>query len=376
MEPTCTIIGGGIQAASTGVLLESLGIDTQLISREFAYLTGEDVPTVASNYASASVFPVAVETEESQEDLIEACEASFKPFHETGSVPVRTQTHYYLYEEPRDEELAVPPRMDAQHVSTYNQPLPTRRGESISDGYVCTEYMVEMPEYMPLLFASYAELGGELTQQQVSREYLDSLPGEYIINCTGYGSRDLFNDDSMRAMKGHILQVPYDGDAPLEFSYTYTPRGKSEYTYMYPRTETLVFDGSYLPGDIIGGTWQGESPENPLVIDGEPVPERLVTVNEDIMRNRVEFTRDDIAVKYGFRPYREDGVRIEQVGDVIHNYGHGGAGVSLSWVSAKRVAEYIADVPSGVLGDVSTALARVNNATDTLTGKKLITPST
>jgi D-amino-acid oxidase len=42
-------------------------------------------------------------------------------------------------------------------------------------------------------------------------------------------------------------------------------------------------------------------------------------------------------VRAGLRPYREGGARVERVGDVIHCYGHGGAGLTLSWGCAEEV---------------------------------------
>jgi D-amino-acid oxidase len=40
--------------------------------------------------------------------------------------------------------------------------------------------------------------------------------------------------------------------------------------------------------------------------------------------------------KVGLRPVRP-AVRLERVGDVVHCYGHGGAGVTLSWGVAEEV---------------------------------------
>lgn len=68
----------------------------------------------------------------------------------------------------------------------------------------------------------------------------------------------------------------------------------------------------------------------------------------------------------GLRPYRRSGfvVRAEALGDkrLVHNYGHGGGGITLSWGSAKLAAELglqghsgpIAVLGSGVMG-LSTA---------------------
>ncbi|WP_247008886.1 FAD-dependent oxidoreductase [Halorientalis litorea] len=350
----CTVVGGGVQALSTGVLLESLGHSTTMISDEFAYIDGSDDPPVATDYAAASVYPVQVESEYSEDELIRRAESTFEPFWESDGVPVRKHTHYYLYENAGDRHL--PDRMGAQPVSQYDGEVPTRAGETVEGGYVCEEYFVEMPEYVPQLYHTYRELGGDIERRTVTATEVDNLAG-IVFNCTGYGSRELFDDDSLRAMKGHILQVPYE-DGPLPFSYTYTPSGyDDEYAYMYPRRETVLFGGSYLPGDIVDGQWVGESPDDPMTVDGVTIPRRLYDVTADIMSEYTDITPERIDAKYGYRPYRADGMRIERTGDIVHNYGHGGAGVSMSWWSALRAVSYIETVSEDVLPDVAAAVA-------------------
>ena len=44
--------------------------------------------------------------------------------------------------------------------------------------------------------------------------------------------------------------------------------------------------------------------------------------------------------KVGLRPVRP-AVRLERVGEVVHCYGHGGAGVTLSWGAAEEVASLV-----------------------------------
>src|SRR5437763_7792005 len=68
----------------------------------------------------------------------------------------------------------------------------------------------------------------------------------------------------------------------------------------------------------------------------------------------------------GLRPYRRQGfvVRLEQLGEkrLVHNYGHGGAGITLSWGTSKLATELgleghsgpVAVLGSGVVG-LSTA---------------------
>jgi D-amino-acid oxidase len=356
----CTIIGGGIHGLSTGVLLQYLGYDTKLLSDSVAYIDGPDIPTVCTDYAAASVYPVQVESGLSEDELIRQAEATFEPFYETDGIPVRKHRHYYVYEDEHPEPN--PDRMEVQDATAYDGDIPSRSGHSIRGGYVCKEYFVEMPEYIPQLYDAYLALGGELERRTVTPDDLEALEGRPIFNCSGYGSKDLFGDESMKAVKGHILQVPYEGEEPLPFSYTYTPTDYTHYAYMYPRKHSVLFGGSYLMGDIENGQWSGESPNQPMTIDNETIPERLYTVNNDIMSQHIEINKDKIRAKHGFRPYRTDGIRIEKDGNVIHNYGHGGSGVSLSWWSVLKTVGHIEDVSGSVLTDLAATIGDITEA--------------
>ncbi len=254
--------------------------------------------------------------------------------------------------------------MNVVSVSDYEGDLPQRPDHEVTSGYVCDEYFVEMPAYVPLLYETYCSLGGSVTRQEVSKDDVEDFLGSTaVFNCSGYGSKALFDDDSMRAIKGHIVETACDRDTPLDFGYTYTASDYGHYTYMYPREDSVIFGGTYLNGDISNGDWVGEEPIKPIHRDGKRIPERVFEVNKSIMSSFADITVDDVSVKYGFRPYREAGMRIEQDNTgVIHNYGHGGAGVSLSWWSAVKAARNIDTVPESVLSDIPTELAQVNSA--------------
>src|ERR1043165_7899533 len=72
----------------------------------------------------------------------------------------------------------------------------------------------------------------------------------------------------------------------------------------------------------------------------------------------------------GLRPYRKSGfvVRAEQLGEkrLVHNYGHGGGGITLSWGSSKLATELglqghsgpVAVIGAGVMGLSTARLAQ------------------
>lgn len=355
------IIGGGIQGLSTGIVLEHLGYETRIRTKSISYIDSTEEPTVSSNIAAASIYPVEVDKSDySLAELIDFAESTFEPFYAADSVPVRKHTHYYLGENPVTE-IETPNRMNAHPVEEHSAWIPERSGKTVDTGYVCDEYFVEMPEYIPLLYDTYTSIGGTVIKEAVDKPTINRLnETATVVNCSGYGSKFLFSDHNMRAVKGHILELPYDGSEPLPFSYTYVPNDYSEYTYMYPRKDKILLGGSYLRGELtMREDWVGESMEKPIEIDGENVPERLVAVNEDLLEDHRPFTRNEIHTTFGYRPYRESGIRNEaDENGVLHNYGHGGSGVSMSWWSAVNTAELLTDVSDMILPDVAELLSK------------------
>jgi D-amino-acid oxidase len=93
-------------------------------------------------------------------------------------------------------------------------------------------------------------------------------------------------------------------------------------------------------------TWAFSPPARNLRPDQatlDAIVRRCVAVQPRLAHARI------IGYRVGLRPYRPR-VRVEHMRladtDVIHNYGHGGAGVSLCWGCAFRVR----DVAVGLLG--------------------------
>jgi len=100
--------------------------------------------------------------------------------------------------------------------------------------------------------------------------------------------------------------------------------------YAIPRTRDCVF----------GGT--NELSDN-LAIDSATTA-RIVA--ECARALRIE-KPNVLAERVGLRPYRKSGVRVEcaQLRDgraVLHNYGHGGSGFTLSWGCAETLLQMIA----------------------------------
>jgi D-amino-acid oxidase len=93
-------------------------------------------------------------------------------------------------------------------------------------------------------------------------------------------------------------------------------------TYVVPRSRDIVIGGT----DVVGEWSRTPSPEVAAAILRRAL--RLVPALAGA---------DVIGHKVGLRPARPE-VRLERVGDVVHCYGHGGAGVTLSWGCADEVA--------------------------------------
>ncbi len=102
---------------------------------------------------------------------------------------------------------------------------------------------------------------------------------------------------------------------------------EDEMIYVLPRHDRTIVGGSYQPGN------EHEA------VDPEETESLLTRASALVPRLADAKVLD---ARAGLRPIRAGGPRVERVDDVIHCYGHGGAGLTLSWGCAQRVVELAA----------------------------------
>jgi D-amino-acid oxidase len=190
-----------------------------------------------------------------------------------------------------------------------------------ADGWTFVSPVVDMPVHLRWLVARVEELGGTLTRMNLS-----ALPddGSLVVNATGLGARHFGADPSVTPVRGQVVVVEQVG---LD---RWTLDGGSEtggLTYVVPRTAEIVLGGT----DV-----EGEWSRTPDPAVAEAIRHRAIALVPELEGAKV------LRHKVGLRPARPE-VRLERVGEVVHCYGHGGAGVTLSWGCAAEVVELADD---------------------------------
>jgi D-amino-acid oxidase len=345
-SPDVTVLGGGVNGVTTALALRSLGYRTEIRTAERADAPRERPPELASLWGAGAVYPHAVTVDGLDAAFADSL-AVFRLLAHAATYGVRANRHAWVLEE---GSLDPPPGIDPEPMAD-----PPSLGCADADGWRFPLYFAEMPAYLARLYGAYEGAGGRVVRHRVSREELADLPGALLVNCTGYASRDLFDDDRpTTAIRGHLVRVDADllgGDGPVR-SYVYEPAGEDP-LYAFPRADGLFLGGSHQDGDPAPGEpWNGETHDGPTTtVGGVEVPERIVTGNERLL-DRFGFDVDlrDAATEgmAGYRAARDldgEGVRLEADDaagrTVVHNYGHGGAGITLSWGCATRVVRLV-----------------------------------
>ncbi|MDX6237948.1 MAG: D-amino-acid oxidase [Kribbellaceae bacterium] len=187
--------------------------------------------------------------------------------------------------------------------------------------------VLDMPTYLAYLRARLQQVGGHIEHRRV--DDLAELSGNVaaIINCAGLGARKLANDDSLYPIRGQFVVVSNPGIGTF---FSEDTGSSPDLTHFLPQGDTLLLGGVAVAGD-----WNRE----PDPATAEAIIARCADI-EPLLRDA-----DVIEHRAGLRPTRPQ-IRLE-AGSVhgtrlIHNYGHGGAGVSLSWGCAAEVRDLVA----------------------------------
>ena len=374
---TVAILGGGFNGLTTGVVLQLLGHTTTIYTARRCDHSDPAIhhPSFASLYPAASILPHTVQIDNLGEHM-RLSTAFFDRLAQEEDFGVRWQRQVEAFEAP----VAPPPydgmvrdfRMMPRDGSGFPD-VPRRPGADALYGWAATILFAETPTYRPRLNALYRLLGGTVVNQRMTPMRVRNLPDDAVVNCTGAGTLDLFRDPCRYdAIRGCLLHVtPPDDPLAIRdgqpFSYNYSPSmdvyptadGTPGDVYFYPRRDAWVLGGSRRHGTLANGDWTGDAIVGSTVdIGGVTVPAPVLDLNRELIR---ALTGVDVAdaVKravYGYRFTRDldgEGVRLELAYEhdhpVVHNVGHGGAGVTLSWGCAITVARILHD--ENLLGD-------------------------
>lgn len=296
-----TIVGAGVIGMTCAVRLLEAGHAVRVHGRDLA-------PDVTSAVAAAVWYPYLAEPRDRVTGWSAATLAEFTALAERGVDGVVMTPGTEIFREPVPEPWwtsAVP------SVERVARPRP-----GYAEGWSFVAPVIEMPVYLAWLDGRVRELGGTVERRTVAS--LDEVEGT-VVHATGLGARELVGDASMEPVRGQIVRLEQVGvdrwwidDSALELGVT---------TYVVPRSHDVV----------VGGT-EDHGAED-LTVDPAAAGAILARARDLVPELRAARV---LGHAIGLRPSRS-AVRLEREGRIVHCYGHGGAGVTLSWGCADEV---------------------------------------
>ncbi len=303
------IVGCGVSGLTCGVRLLEAGYRVRIWARDLP-------PRTTSNVAAAIWYPYRAFPLErvgawGAQTFAELVRLAAQP--DTG---VRSRSGIEIFPQP----VGDPWWRDT--VTMFRRARPEELPQGYADGYVLEVPIIEMPIYLGYLTRRFQALGGDIEVCALASigEALDAC--DLVVNCAGLGARELVGDTSLFAIRGQVVRVAQVGIERFTLD-DYGPRGL---TYIVPRSNDI----------ILGGTDQeGDERLEPDPATAEAIVDRCAALEPRL--------RDAVILEHrvGLRPGRP-AVRLEAERPaagklLLHNYGHGGAGVTLSWGCADEV---------------------------------------
>lgn len=310
------VIGCGVSGLTTGIMLLRAGHSVRIWAKSLP-------PETTSNVAAAVWYPYKAYPPERVTVWGAVAYREFLALTEQSDTGVIRSEVFDLRREPAPE----PEWKDV--VDGFRSAHANEMPPGFTVGFVFTAPVIDTSVYLNYLLRTFQAEGGQIERHDV-RDLAEPLAASpVVVNCAGLGARKLVGDTAFTPVRGQVVRVQHTGSRRVLLD----DGGDGEVTYIVPR----------ISDTILGGT-DDEGNEST-----EPDP----AVTRDILRRCAQLdpalahlTEDDIlGVAVGIRPVRSS-VRLEAepAGTgrwLIHNYGHGGAGVTLSWGCADEVARMV-----------------------------------
>ncbi|MDI9364196.1 MAG: FAD-dependent oxidoreductase [Flavobacterium sp.] len=310
MGKKVAVIGAGISGLSTAYVLANNGFEVTVLAKAFS-------PNTTSNRAAAFWFPYHVRGDKRAITWVETSYRYFKKLSlDTASGISFKKIVKGIKQGIIDDDswMAFMPANTCTELSTKQLPNGYRQG------FEANVPLVETQLFLPYLQHVLTNKGVVFKEANITDLHTVALSYNVVVNCTGLGASVLCNDSRIFPVRGQVILVE-PGFPDAIFLDNQTP------TYIVPRQDAT----------IIGGTYEehvGVETTEPKTL--EQLLAKASNVFAQLQHKRI------IGNWAGLRPFR-DTVRLEQEANtnIIHNYGHGGSGFTLSFGCAEAVLQLI-----------------------------------
>lgn len=301
------MVGCGVIGLTTAIRLRESGVEVRIVTAALP-------PATTSSVAAAVWYPYRAYPEDS---VLAWGSKTFGVFEELSRVPesgVRMREGLEIWRERVTDPWwagAVP--YPVRRCSQDELPPGYR------DGHSFVAPVVEMPIYLRYLLDRFLAAGGRVEERALG-SLEDAGEARVVVNCAGLGARELVGDSSLAPIRGQILRVRNPG---LE-RFLLDEDNPEGVTYVVPRSRDCVLGGTAEEGE-----WETEpDPRTAAGILRRCAALEPLLKDVEVLEHRVGLRpgRPEIRLE---REVAEDGVPR------VHNYGHGGSGVTLSWGCAE-----------------------------------------
>jgi D-amino-acid oxidase len=351
------IVGCGVSGLTTGVRLLEAGHRVAIVARELP-------PHTTSNAAAAVWEPF----EAYPADRVAAWAAvAYRQFLALANEP---RAGVIVADALEVLPAPAPHPAWAHDVDDFRDAEPRELPAGAAAGIAYRAPVIDTSRYLTYLVDRLRSLGGRIQQRPLAdlaeafALSADDLgiedPARWqtalVVNCAGLGARELAHDAQVSAARGQVVRVAQSG-----FHRVLVQNTTGRPTYIVPRIDDVVLGGTFEVGaedttpdpttraDILRRCAELALCADPrfamslaALAGGAFATEFAARLAPAYAETPPAIIREEVV---GLRPISPR-VRVESQPypdgrTVVHNYGHGGAGVTLSWGCAAEVADLV-----------------------------------
>ena len=329
MKQRVAIVGAGVSGLTCGVVFAERDFRTAIFAEE----TGRSTTSAAAGAIwfpydaepADKVIPWGLETYQVLLDL------SHDPNSGVSMIELRQFSRTGKIQIP---DWAIPLGAHALVLSSeYASPARTEASLTIcpsvfKSGFTLNVPLMDTTIYLDYLAKRFVAAGGSI-HGNMRFERLEDVGREFdlIFDCSGIGAKTLVGDVDLEPHRGQVAIVPKIDNLSCAIVCDNAPL-----MYAIPRTNDCVFGGT---NEVSGNCAVDPTSTSRIVAECS----RVLNIDKPrVLDERV-----------GLRPFRKSGVRLDRgrLRDgrtVLHNYGHGGSGFTLSWGCANEVFQLAQNV--------------------------------